>query len=96
MLSLVKKNNVVSTVYFQAIYSSLKARSHLSVAESRVANITIKLQKLPPSCSVATLHNALMCFIEPTLKGTENDALLRYTTLKCERALTMKAEIQKT
>jgi len=32
------------------------------------------------------LQKALICITEHTLKHTENEALLRYVTLKCERA----------
>jgi len=72
---------------------NFKARLHLSVAELSVAKITIKLQQLLPSCSVASLHSALICFTEQcehTLNGTENDALLCYATLKSERVFTRK------
>jgi len=44
----------------QYTYLRLKARSHLGVAELSTAKITIKLQHLPPSYSVAMLHNALI------------------------------------
>jgi len=50
----------------------IKARSDLSAAK-----IAIKLQQLLPSCSVATY----------TLKRIQNEALPRYATQKCERAL---------
>jgi len=44
---------------------------------SALTKITIKLQQLPPSYSVATLRNALIYFTERTLNETENaDALL--------------------
>jgi len=49
----------------------------LNLAELIAANITIKLQQLLPSRIVATLHKALIFFIEHTLKPTENEALLR-------------------
>jgi len=64
--------------------SPSKARSHLSVAELNAAKIKIKLHQLLPSCSVATLHNALICFTDNTIKLTNNKALLRSATLKCE------------
>jgi len=60
----------------------------LNVAELSAAKITIKQQQLLPSLFVATLHKALKCFTEHTLKPPENEALLYYATLKCGRALT--------
>jgi len=62
----------------------LKARSHVSVAKLSGAKIAIELQLLPPSCSEATLHRALICFTEHTIKQTKYEAELRYATLKCE------------
>jgi len=47
--------------------------SHVSVAELSTAKITKKLQQLPPSCCVATLHNALICFA--LLRSSVNEPL---------------------
>jgi len=57
----------------------VKARLHFCVAELSVGcyAVTTKLQR----------SNALICFTEHTLKRIENETLLRYATLKCERAL---------
>jgi len=44
-----------------------------------VCDRSLKLQQLPPSCSVATLHKASICFTAHILKPTKNKALLRYT-----------------
>jgi len=33
---------------------------------------------LSPSCSIATLHKASICFTEHTINWTKNEALLRY------------------
>jgi len=47
---------------------TVKSLSHLSVVELSAAKITIKLQQLPPSYRVVTLHKALIFFTVHTLK----------------------------
>jgi len=56
-------------------FTLLRSRAERSKDRNKATAVTPKLQ-----CS-----NALICFIEHTLKHIENKALLRYATQKCER-----------
>jgi len=68
--------------FFQSL---VPYKGSLTLERSRDCNYTATA--VPTKCSVATLHVALICFTEHTLKLTKHIALLRSATYKCERGL---------
>jgi len=59
-----------------------RSRAERSKDRNKATAVTTKLQR----------SNALICFTEPTLKRIENEALPRYVTQMCERALRVKTK----